>query len=104
MQSPREPRLPGVEERRAALATPWPSRLPSETQEVEELRGCDLLGALLPLQHRRRELALFAVHLETRLLDRALGDDAIHRHRLGLAHAVCTSRSLLLGRRVPPRI
>src|SRR5690606_25569210 len=76
----------------------------SGAEQTEELLGVQAPVVRRALEDAHRELALFRVELENRLLDRALRHEAHDGDRFRLADAVRAVARLILGRRVPPRI
>src|ERR1043165_4592249 len=79
-----------------ALAHRWVHR----GEQRQQIFGGEATGDIGAVEHAGDQRALVAVHAHDLLLDGAAHDQAIHRHRLGLADAVRPIGRLVLDRGV----
>ena len=76
----------------------------SSTRSARSASVSSVSAASPEPQDRVGQLALGLQHLGDAVLDRALGDEAVHLHRAGLADAVGAVGGLVLDGRVPPAV
>ena len=73
-------------------------------QQRPQLIRPNRLALVLPFKNAIGQAALVAVQFDDALLDRARGDEAVHRHRPRLPDVVGAARGLVFGGRVPPGV
>ena len=73
-------------------------------QQLEELGGLEAGRGVRALKEPLGEVALVVVQGDDLLLDGPLRDQAVDRHRAGLADAMGAVRGLVLGGRIPLRV